>query len=267
LDNKISISHTYQTRGTFSPTIIVEDNSGKIQLQTSTIRVLTSPAPAPGPAPEPAADPVPDPDKGLIQPRGTLVLDPPQKTFVVQKYKTAVLGISGTIEGAQRGNEVVLTITKPDKSTDERKFLAAKGGVYKTEIWMYDTWQDGNYDISIKHKNAIIGQASFEVTHEKLVSEQRIPQWIKSNAKWWADGTIGDKDFLGGIEYLIRNDILVIEGYQDIEKTMGEAKNVRIASWIKDTAKWWYEGLVSDKEMINAFKFLIENKIIDLTGE
>jgi hypothetical protein len=35
-----------------------------------------------------------------------------------------------------------------------------------------------------------------------------IPQWIKNNAKWWADGQIGDSDFVKGIQYLIDNNIL-----------------------------------------------------------
>ena len=29
-------------------------------------------------------------------------------------------------------------------------------------------------------------------------SSQPIPAWIKNNAGWWADGSIGDKDFVSG---------------------------------------------------------------------
>ncbi len=35
-----------------------------------------------------------------------------------------------------------------------------------------------------------------------------IPQWIKNNAKWWAEGQIVDSDFIKGIQYLIDNNIL-----------------------------------------------------------
>jgi len=35
-----------------------------------------------------------------------------------------------------------------------------------------------------------------------------------------------------------------------------------IPEWIKNTAKWWSEGSISDTEFINAMKFLIENDIL-----
>ena len=37
-----------------------------------------------------------------------------------------------------------------------------------------------------------------------------IPQWIKQNAAWWADGQIDDASFLSGIEYLVQNEVIVI---------------------------------------------------------
>jgi len=37
-----------------------------------------------------------------------------------------------------------------------------------------------------------------------------IPDWIKTNAGWWADGSIDDDSFVGGIQYLIKNGIMSI---------------------------------------------------------
>ena len=37
-----------------------------------------------------------------------------------------------------------------------------------------------------------------------------IPEWVKNNAKWWADGTIGDDDFINSMQYLISQDILSV---------------------------------------------------------
>jgi hypothetical protein len=39
-------------------------------------------------------------------------------------------------------------------------------------------------------------------------SSNQIPVWVKNNAKWWADGTIGDSDFVQGIQYLIKQGII-----------------------------------------------------------
>jgi len=41
-------------------------------------------------------------------------------------------------------------------------------------------------------------------------SSNQIPDWVKNNAKWWADGTIGDSDFVQGIQYLITNGVIKI---------------------------------------------------------
>jgi len=37
-----------------------------------------------------------------------------------------------------------------------------------------------------------------------------IPQWIKGNAGWWAEGAITDKDFVSGIQYLIEKGIMIV---------------------------------------------------------
>ena len=35
-------------------------------------------------------------------------------------------------------------------------------------------------------------------------AESLIPDWIKSNAGWWAEGIVDDETFLNGIEFLIK---------------------------------------------------------------
>ena len=39
-----------------------------------------------------------------------------------------------------------------------------------------------------------------------------------------------------------------------------------VPSWIKNIAKWYGDGLISDQEYLNSIKFLIENNIITITG-
>ncbi len=42
-------------------------------------------------------------------------------------------------------------------------------------------------------------------------SESEIPDWIKNNAEWWAAGLIDDNSFIQGIQFLIKEGILVIQ--------------------------------------------------------
>jgi len=39
-------------------------------------------------------------------------------------------------------------------------------------------------------------------------SEIIIPEWVRNNARWWADGKVTDKDFVNGIQYLISHGII-----------------------------------------------------------
>jgi len=42
------------------------------------------------------------------------------------------------------------------------------------------------------------------------VAEQKIPEWIKNNAGWWAEGAIDDDSFVQGIQFLIKEGIMSI---------------------------------------------------------
>ena len=39
---------------------------------------------------------------------------------------------------------------------------------------------------------------------------EKIPDWIKTNAGWWADGSIDDDSFVQGIQYLIKEGIMKV---------------------------------------------------------
>ena len=39
-------------------------------------------------------------------------------------------------------------------------------------------------------------------------AEGTVPDWVKNNAEWWADGLISDEDFVSGIKYLVENGII-----------------------------------------------------------
>ena len=49
------------------------------------------------------------------------------------------------------------------------------------------------------------------VDRKGVVSEYQIPEWVKNNAGWWADGEIPDSAFVQGIQFLIKDGIIVIE--------------------------------------------------------
>jgi hypothetical protein len=88
---------------------------------------------------------------------------------------------------------------------------------------------------------------------------QNIPQWIKNNSAWWSNGTITDSDFLNGIEFLIQNNIIIIE---QIIPTSSSTEEIPL--WVRNNAKWWSSGLISDNDFVLGIKYLIEAGIIDM---
>jgi len=54
---------------------------------------------------------------------------------------------------------------------------------------------------------AAIGVATISLA-QNAQAQNLVPDWIKTNAGWWAEGTLDDETFLNGIEFLIENDII-----------------------------------------------------------
>jgi len=95
---------------------------------------------------------------------------------------------------------------------------------------------------------------------EAKAQNSSIPEWIRNNAKWWVEGSIGDSDFTTGIQYLIK------EGIIQIPKTVssGGGESQEIPSWIKNNADWWAQGLISDDDFVKGIQYLIEQGIIEV---
>ena len=95
---------------------------------------------------------------------------------------------------------------------------------------------------------------------QQIVSESIeiiIPDWIRNVAGFWCNDEIDDTSFVGGIQYLIENKIIVVPAAES-ESSSTQA----IPSWIKNNACWWSDGQISDKDFASGLEFLIKNGII-----
>ena len=64
------------------------------------------------------------------------------------------------------------------------------------------------------------------ITLEPSYGDQiQIPTWIKNNAKWWAQGEIGDSDFVKGIQYLVQQGIIKIPNTETATSTQTQIPN------------------------------------------
>jgi len=102
---------------------------------------------------------------------------------------------------------------------------------------------------------------SFAFYHD--ASAQEIPGWIKDNAGWWAEGAIDDTTFLQGIQYLIKEGIMIIPPTE----ILGTSESQEVPEWIKNNAAWWAEGAIDDGTFVTGIQFLIKNGIISVEQE
>jgi hypothetical protein len=52
---------------------------------------------------------------------------------------------------------------------------------------------------------------SIKTESQTISSAKLVPDWVKNNAKWWSEDLIEDADFVNGIEYLIKKQIIGID--------------------------------------------------------
>ena len=91
-----------------------------------------------------------------------------------------------------------------------------------------------------------------------LAQDFDIPSWIKNNAGWWATDQIDDSSFLQGIQYLIKEGIMVIPS-TETAKSIGTQE---VPSWIKNNAGWWADGKIDDSSFVLGIQWLVSNGII-----
>jgi len=96
---------------------------------------------------------------------------------------------------------------------------------------------------------------------EDVTDDQVIPVWIKSNAKWWSDGTIDNDNFISGIEYLVNEGIIKVSLPEGTDNSISE-----MPSWIKNTAGWWADDMISEDEFVTAIEWLISHNIIQVAA-
>ena len=97
--------------------------------------------------------------------------------------------------------------------------------------------------------------------------DSEIPAWIKNNAGWWADGQIDDLSFLQGIQYLIKEGIMIIPPtYVVTSGSSGSSGGSQgVPAWIKNNAGWWADGQIDDSSFLQGIQYLVKEGIIKVS--
>ena len=84
-----------------------------------------------------------------------------------------------------------------------------------------------------------------------------IPEWIRNNALWWSQEQIDDSTFIQGLQFLIKNEIIIVP-----QTNQENIESKDIPSWIRNNALWWSQEQIDDSTFIQGLQFLIQIGII-----
>lgn len=107
---------------------------------------------------------------------------------------------------------------------------------------------------------AIRGYSNSDILKIPNSDSISIPDWIKTNAGWWAAEQIDDGTFISGIQYLIKDGVISVSSIPSSGDTTNE-----IPGWVKNNANWWSQELIPDTDFIKGIEFLVENGIINVS--
>ncbi len=88
----------------------------------------------------------------------------------------------------------------------------------------------------------------------------QIPKWVRNNAKFWHNGSIDDTTFAQGIQYMIKQGIIIIPPTQSGQSN----PSVTIPAWVKNNAGYWSTGDIDDATFVKGLQWLITNGIIQV---
>ena len=91
--------------------------------------------------------------------------------------------------------------------------------------------------------------------------QNKVPDWVKNNAGWWAEGAISESEFLSGISFLVSDGIITVP-----PTTVSESSAEGVPDWVKNNAGWWAEGAISDNEFVNGIQHLMKVGLVSVSS-
>ena len=118
-------------------------------------------------------------------------------------------------------------------------------------------WEEGTYILEVEYSGAS-STTSFDLLNDGSIS---LPFWFRDVTMMWINDEATDKDYVRNIIVQLIDEGVINESYpayldEDI---------IFIPGWYKTVAEWWAVGYVSDSQLVNNLKFLLEKNIIVIT--
>ena len=96
-------------------------------------------------------------------------------------------------------------------------------------------------------------------TSDQQDEEFTLPGWVKDIAGYWYNDKISDQVFLGTIDYLIDNEIIVLP-----TTDAGSNTSNTIPAWVKNNAGWWANDQIDAQTFVYGIQYLVEIGLIQV---
>jgi len=135
--------------------------------------------------------------------------DGKKRTFIIPEKDNYEILISGIVPNYDPLKSLHVKIIKPDESSIGILSVPVGNtkGEFSQSFKIYPFSMEGEYKVVSSSEGKTYVIETFLV--KKQISSE-VPAWIKNTAGWWAQDQIGDTEFISGVEFLIKNQIIQV---------------------------------------------------------
>ena len=126
--------------------------------------------------------------------------------------------VSGYVSKYDEQRTLKITIFDPDRNLVVNEKIDVNSDTsFSYEIAQDSDFTEGQYTVRAQYgtSKVTVEKTSFMISGSDLVAleettpkDAAIPEWVRSNAGWWAAGDIDDGSFIQGIQFLIKEGLM-----------------------------------------------------------
>ena len=120
-------------------------------------------------------------------------------------------------------------------------------------------FRSGKYYIDVEYSGQK-ATAEFELAD---LGKKCIPGTVNPIVANWLSGNIPDGFLIDAFEKFVDTEVIDIPFEINEDNVYG----IRVPEWLKNTARWWLQGFISNDEFADTINYLVENKVISDESE
>ena len=171
-----------------------------------------------------------------MMPKGSTTITPHFGQRNSQDTQTCTNSTSAKTVNGLNFNEVIIQCTGSMATTKSQNDKTQTSSAYITLGLRADS--NSNFDSQATTFQTMLGTLQITTPSSTTIPSHItvIPTWIKKNAGYWSTGTMGDSDFVSGVQYLVQHGIMKIPSSTSTVVT--NSSSTQIPTWIKTNAGW-----------------------------